>query len=127
MTYGVGYMINIYRPRRGKFRLCEFWLRDESNYVGDLSKWVIDKKPSGQFYAKPISEKTTNSQQLSNVFMFDQDNITLETEDEINIKRGAVVKYAGKYWMVDSFQLRPHLKETEFIEEEYTTFIRIRK
>ena len=116
--------VDIYHSRRGHFRFCQYWNRDENDSVGDLTKWMLERKPSGSFYAKETSPKTNQADQLSNVFLFDKNVITLQTDDDVSdIKRGSVVQYLYHAWLVQNVQFELHHKETEYDTEKYTTYI----
>ena len=117
-------MIDIYHSRRGHFRYCQYWNRNEDDQIGDLTKWMLERKPSGSFYATEASPKQNQADQLSNVFLFDKNVITLVTNDNVkDIKRGSVVQYLYHAWMVQSVQFELHHKESEYATEEYTTYI----
>lgn len=116
--------VDIYHSRRGHFRYCQYWNRDENDQVGDLTKWMLERKPSGSFYATESSPKTNQADQLSNVFLFDKNVITLVTNDNVkDIKRGSVVQYLYHAWLVQNVQFELHHKESEYATEEYTTYI----
>lgn len=118
--------IDIYHTRRGHFRYCQYWNRDENDSVGDLTKWILEKKPSGSFYARETSPQTNQADQLNNAFMFDKNLISLVTNDKVNdIKRGSIVSYLNHAWLVQSVQFEMHHKESEYATEEYTTYIQI--
>lgn len=117
-------MIDIYHTRRGHFKLCKYWNRNEDDSVGDLTKWIIDRKPEGMFYAKQVNAHTNQASQLNNVLMFDKNMVTISTNDIVDtIKRGSVVQYLGKVWLVQSVQFEQYHKESEFDDEKYTTYI----
>lgn len=108
-------MVDIYHSRRGHFKSCTYWLRDESDRIGDLTTWVLKTTPSGIFYAKETTPITNQANQTNNVFIYDKNMVSLETYDDINdIKRGCVVLYNGTAWFVDSVQKKIIIKESEF-------------
>lgn len=118
--------VDIYHSRRGNFRYCQYWNRNENDSVGDLTKWILEKKPSGSFWAKETSPKTNQAGQLNNVFMYDKNTISLVTEDKVDdIKRGSIVSYLNHAWIVQNVQFEIHHKETEFDTDKYTTYISI--
>ena len=118
--------VDIYHSRRGHFKRCAYFNRDEDDYISDLTKWVLVNKPSGFFYAKEVSVKTNQANQLGNVLMFDKNMITLQTGDLVaDIKRGSVVEYLNHAWLVQSVQFELSRKETEFGEDRYITYISI--
>lgn len=121
-------MRNIYHNNRAHFNRCVYYNRDERDSVGDLTKWILTQKPQGVFYAKEVSQKTNQANQLGGVLMFDKYNITLETGDDVNdIKRGSVVNYLNHAWLVENIQLAIQQKETEFGKDQYITYITLTK
>lgn len=123
-------MINLYHSRRGRFRLCKYFIRNENDSVGDLSVYIHNTRPSGIFYAKEDNAKAKNKDQVANVFMYDKSNITISTMDSVeDLTAGCIVAYRGEAWIVDSVQERIHTKETEYGREKeaYTTFISLRR
>lgn len=119
-------MIDIYHSRRGHFRYCQYWNRDESKEINDYTKWILSTFPNGSFYAKEVTSKTNQGNQINNIVMFDKNTITLVTNDKVSdIKRGSVVSYLNHAWLVENVQFETHLKESEFSTEEYTTYITI--
>ena len=116
--------VDIYHSRRGHFNKCVYYKRDEDNSVGDLTKWILETNPTGVFYAKEVSQKSNQENQVGNVILMDNHSITLETADEVmDIKRGYVVKYLGQCWLVTNVQFATRIKENEFQKEKYTTYI----
>ena len=121
--------IDIYHSRRTNYAECRYWVRDESVAAGDLNQWILKNKSNGVFYAKEVSPKYNQANPQANVFMYDKDTITLETDDDVDeLSRGCIVLYNGKPWMVSDVQKRVHEKESEFdIEKHYTTIVSIRR
>lgn len=121
-------MIDIYHTRRGKFKLCKYFLRDENEFVGDLSVYVLQKKPAGIFYAIEVNNRNLNRGELNNMLSFDENIITIETNDNVKgIKYGSIVEYLGHAWNVVSVQQTIHHKEAEFGSDEYTTYIALKR
>lgn len=120
--------VDIYHSRRTKFIKCPYWIRDESQSVGNLAQWVLTNKISGYFYAQPVNNFTQQGNNINGVAMFDKTLTTLWTSDDVeDIKRGCVVQYNGHAWMVDSVVSELHIKETEFGHNHYDTYISLRK
>ena len=121
--------IDIYHSRRTNYEECIYWVRDESVAVGDLNQWVLKNKSNGVFYAKEVSPEYNQANPQANVFLFDKNIITLETDDDVDdIDRGCVVLYNGKPWMVDNVQRQLHRKESQFdTEKHYKTIVSIRR
>lgn len=122
-------VIDIYHTRRTNYKLCYYYKRDESVRVGDASKWILENKPKGLFYAKPESEASLRRNQIQSEFMLNKNTITISSEDEINdLSPDDLILYNGKSWSVVDIQRKLHLKETQFSSEEhYTTYISLRR
>lgn len=107
--------VDLFHSRRTNYFKCRYWIRNESDLVGDASKYIYNNSPSGSFYAKPISAKSNQINVVSGVWALDSEHITLETDDDITeIRRGCIVEYNNEIWVVDSNQYNTHLKESEF-------------
>lgn len=120
--------IDIYHSRRGKFRRCRYWVRDTSKNI-DRSKFVLENKATGVFYAEEVDSIVNDQKQVLNVMMFDKNSVSLETRDEVDdISRGSIVEYNGDIWFVENVQFIPHKKETEFSNKlHFTTLLNLRK
>lgn len=120
--------IDIYHSRRGKFKKCEYWLRDERESVGDLSKYVYKTRPQGIFYAQEVNSISKTMGQINNVIAYDENTIAIETTDEVlDLKVGCVVSYCNSIWLVTNLQAELHLKQSEYGGEDRTTIISLRK
>ena len=120
---------DLFHSRRTYYAECEYWIRDERQSVGPASEWILKNSSSGVFYAKEVSPRHNQMNQVGNVFAFDRNNIALETDDDVNeIDRGCIVKYNNEIWIVDSVQREIHRKESEFnVELDYKYTINLRK
>ena len=121
--------VDLFHSRRTYFAECKYWIRDERDYVGDMSKWVLQHSPSGTFYAKEVSPQYNRMNQSAGVFGYDKNTITLECDDDISeIMRGCIVLYNGKTWLVEDVQRQIHRKESEFcIDIDYKYIVSIRR
>lgn len=107
--------IDLFHSRRSNYNRCEYWNRDERNKSGSPSQWVLMNQPSGSFYAKPLSVKSTQISVINGTWSTDSNHTTLETDDEISdISRGSVVKFDEQLWLVEAVQREIHNKESEF-------------
>lgn len=113
--------LDLFHSRRGKFKLCKYWKRDENN---PSEEWDA-RKDYDIFYAQPVNFSKQNNQ-VNNQFMFTQDSTTIFTNDKINIESMDVVEYLGKKWEVINVQVTPHLKESQYGELDGTTYITLR-
>lgn len=118
-------MIDIYHSRRTQHKLCKYWVRDES--ITDIAKWILTKKPKGIFYAQEQQVLNRTKNQISNVVMYDQNNVNIYTNDEVpELTKGCVVLYLGHPWIVVSVQAESHLRESQFGEDR-TTYISLQR
>ena len=101
--------VNIYTSRRDFFDQVLYWRRNEG--IRDLAIYVYETKPDGIFYAKEITPESEESQQVNNAFLFDNQTITIYTEDSININKNDIVKYDNEIWRVVNVQ-KNHIHKT---------------
>ena len=107
--------VDLFHSRRDNFLRCEYWIRDERSASGTPAQWVLYKQSNGVFYAKPLTVKSNRMQVINGVWALDDNNITLETDDDVReIKRGCIVKFDEMLWLVTDVQYSIHTKETEF-------------
>ena len=121
--------VDIFHSRRTNYELCRYWIRNESEIVGNASKWILNRVESGTFWAKEITAKENRMGQLGNVFAFDENHITIETDDDVDfMTRGCIVRYDDEIWIVDNVQSKIHRKESEFDKEKhYKYYINMRR
>lgn len=118
-------MIDIYHSRRTKYESIPYY-NDAPNR--DLEKWVLVNKPSGYIYCQPVDSRSIEQNQVNNAMMFDKDTIVLFTSDHCDdLSRGTVLLYRGHPWMVDNVRKELHLKQSEFGENCYDTYIYVRR
>jgi len=122
-------MINIYHSRRGKFKECKYWLRDERDSVGDLTQYVLKNQPTGIFYAQETTALTNGKGQVNNLINYDESLVNIASNDEISdIKAGCIVEYLHHAWLVVNVQQEIHLKESEFCDTgSRTTYLSLRR
>ena len=122
----VGGCSNIMLGRRGLFERCKYWVRDES--VKDLSIYKHEKKPSGVFYANQVSQMNLDSKELNNVFMVDENSITLITKGFVSLKKGDIVEFKDKLWFVLNVQYAEINKNQQFMNRpSFETYIAIKR
>lgn len=120
-------MIDIFHSRRLHYHYCDYYIRQNPKI--NIQNWVLNNKPDGCFYARFSNAVQQNGKDLNNIALFDSTHLTIETNDKVDeLKKGCIVNFRNKFYMVDDVQRVPHEKEMEFNnEEEYTTFISLRK
>lgn len=118
--------IDIYHTRRTNFKKCYYYVRDKS--IADLSKYVLEKKPAGFFYAKPFTPNSRQNQDLANVFRMSEHQFTIMTEDDVDsLEENNIVLYDGKPYVAIHVQRKEHIKEGQFGHGHYTTYIALRR
>lgn len=118
-------MIDIYHSRRTKFEHIPYYTNNPDRA---LNEWVLTAKPSGWIYCQPVDMRSLQQNQVNNAMMFDKDTIVLLTSDDCDdLSRGNILLYRGHPWIVDNVNKQLHLKESEFGENHYETYIYLRR
>ncbi len=118
-------MIDIYHSRRTKYESVPYYVEAPDR---QLEQWVLVNKPSGYIYCQPVDARQLENNQVNNVMMFDKNSIVLLTSDDCDdLKPKSVLLYRGHPWIVDNLRKELHLKESEFGENHYDTYIYIRR
>jgi len=105
--------VDLFRSRRGNFLRCEYYKRDIS-HKGDNASLIHKKKPDGIFYAKITGDKTQDAQNVAGYWNITSNQITLETEDIINVVVKDLVKVNEEIWLVERLSDSPLMKNYEF-------------
>ena len=112
-------MININNQRRGRFFPCHYWLTDDIRNANEL---INKKEPNGLFYARPITTKQTTGNPIQNVFLVENNTITIETTDIVNdLKHNCLVKFNNEIWFVESVSRVLGTKQNQFQKNFITT------
>lgn len=120
--------INLFHSRRTSYALCKYWKRKTNGY-GDANELIHNEKPSGYFYAKPMSAKNKDLETLQGVMMYDKDSLTLKTTDDIkDLKAQDIIEFRGSLWFVDNVQVEEIVKQTQFnYSNSFIYYLSIRK
>lgn len=120
--------INLFHSRRTSYALCKYWKRKTNGY-GDANELIHNEKPSGYFYAKPMSAKNKDVETLQGVMMYDKDSLTLKTTDDIkDLKAQDIIEFRGSLWFVDNVQVEEIVKQTQFnYSNSFIYYLSIRK
>lgn len=120
--------INLFHSRRTSYALCKYWKRKTNGY-GDANELIHNEKPSGYFYAKPMSAKNKDVETLQGVMMYDKDSLTLKTTDNIkDLKAQDIIEFRGSLWFVDNVQVEEIVKQTQFnYSNSFIYYLSIRK
>lgn len=106
-------MIDLYRSRRGYNYKCFYWKRDESG-VYDNEELIHKTRPTGVFYAKIVSSKGNDTQDVAGVFRVGTEGITIETLDIVNLDKDDLVQFDGNIWLAGRVNSDPLQKNAEF-------------
>jgi hypothetical protein len=120
-------MVNIYRTRRYYPFRCKYWKRDIKG-VNDSNVLIHERKPDGIFYAKILSDKSKDHQELAGVIHFDYDELSIQTQDTVNIGIEDIVLLNNNEWFVTRVGERYFQRNAEFTRKPYKlTDITLRK
>lgn len=121
--------VDLFHSRKDNYEECLYWVRDERKPIGDASKFIYNKTPSGVFFARQSDTKINQPNVVNGVWMFGSNTMTIKTEDDvIDLKRGCIVKAYNEIWLVTNVQQKIHLKESMFnVEPDYTYYISLSK
>lgn len=106
-------MIDLYRSRRGYNYKCFYWKRDVSG-VYDNEELTHKTRPTGVFYAKIVSSKGNDTQDVAGVFRVGTEGITIETLDIVNLDKDDLVQSDGNIWLAGRVNSDPLQKNAEF-------------
>lgn len=115
-------MIDLWTSRRDKFLECEYWSQDMAEENGvDIDEIAYKLSSTGSFYAKESNQYTTENQVLGELFMAEEKNITLFTEDDISdLKVNDIVKFDENIYRVENIQRAPYKKQRQFLRNSYS-------
>ena len=106
-------MIDLNRSRRGYNYKCFYWKRD-ANGVMDNEELVHKTTPAGVFYAKIVSSKSNDKQDIAGVFRVGIEGITIETNDIVALEKDDLIQFDGKIWIAGRISDDPVQKNAEF-------------
>lgn len=106
-------MIDLNRSRRGYNYKCFYWKRDVSG-VYDNEELIHKTRPTGVFYAKIVSSKSNDTQDIAGVFRVGTEGITIETQDIVNLDKDDLIQFSGDMWIVGRVNSDPIQKNAEF-------------
>lgn len=105
--------IDFNTSRRTYFEKATFWKAKTLNY--DLSKLVVESKPSGSFYCKEMRPKDEDNQFIGGVIQFKTTTTQITTADyNIDISVNDCVFFHNKYWRVYYLQYEEIESQRQF-------------
>lgn len=112
--------------RRTTFDKVYYWRKDET--IKDKSKLVLQKHPTGHFYAKKITPKDISNAQIDNAFMFQKGTVTLKSNDMFTLEENDVVKFDNEIWRVANVQVVEEERQEQFMKRiSRSVYIRLAK
>lgn len=117
-------MVDLRNSRRIYPYRCVYWKRDDDN--GNLDELTYETDYLGVFYAREVSSHATNNNEIMNVVLYNNHNITIETPDNPNIEMNDLVKFSDVVWRVDDLQ-KQEVHKTSYVSRRpaYHTIIRL--
>lgn len=103
-------MIDLLLGKRTKWEEAKYWRKEENK---DYSKLIYESKPHSFFCAEEQS-KTTDNNVIGGAFLITQSTITISTNDKIGIEVNDLVKFRGRFWIVDNIQEYEITKQIRF-------------
>lgn len=121
-------MINVFQSRRTSHNFCEWWSRNKDSSYINPSDYIYNVERTGVFWAEATSASTKEKQNFGGVFLFDANNITIETRDNVTgMAAGDLVKYKNDLWRVVNIQYVNDKKQEYFGNANYITYIQLKK
>ena len=106
-------MIDVYRQRRGYNFRCLYWKRDASSPM-DNERLVHENAPSGVFYARIASSKSSDVQDVAGVFRVGTEGVMLETQDFVDLAKDDLVQFDESIWIVGRVNAEATQRNAEF-------------
>lgn len=129
--------VDIFTSRRNCNNLCYYWIRrdneDDSSIIvsvdKDLNEMVYEREPDGSFYANEMQTYDSENQIIGGTFMFDQNFVTIVTEDNIpNININDIVVYDDEVWRISSISKRKRKRQNQFSRNcAYKTYLYLKR
>ena len=133
--------IDIFTSRRGKFEQCFYWQKNEREIEMDedlfsmvsVDKYTSDicyeREPNGSFMATEVSTYDRNNQIIGGAFTFDENYVTLETNDHVpDLTTNDIVVYNDNVWRIVSVSKHKRKKQSQFAKSfSYKTYISLKR
>lgn len=132
--------VDLFTSRRNHFNKCYYWKRNdrEEEMKQDLYSMVsvdedsnemsYEREPDGWFDANEISNFEENNQIIAGTFMFDDNTVTLETNDNIPLLGiNDIVVFDNKVWRVIKVARKKRKRQAQFSKDySYKTYISLK-
>lgn len=124
-------MIDLWNSRRDMFNLCEYWSQDEREIDSNSkSRLIYNSVPTGTFMAKEVNSYSMEPQVIGEVFMVEQNTITIQTNDDVSLlKKNDFVKFDNNIYRVENIQKEIIKKQRQYSAKGYSCsyFISLRR
>lgn len=126
-------MIDLYQSRRTTYLRCEWFSADEKKIQDNPSSFSLERKPRSVFYARYANSLATRGNDVSGVFLFQSNVVTIETHDDVQgVKSGDGIRMDGADWQVLDVQFREDTRRQQHrraggTQPSGTTYIQLRK
>ena len=132
--------VDLFTSRRNHFNKCYYWKRNEQeeemkqdlysmvSIDNDSKEMCYEREPNGWFDANEISNYEENNQIIAGAFMFDDNTVTLETNDNIPILGiNDIVVFDNKVWRVTKTARKKRKRQAQFSNDySYKTYISLK-
>lgn len=123
-------MIDLSQSRRTEYTLCKFWSVDNNEYITP-DQLCHNEDPTGYFYARQETPKAIQNQIMGGVFMTEQQELTIFTNDNIitpvKLKENDLVEFCGEIYRVSQVQYVPNKKQMNYLREiSHSAYISLR-
>lgn len=132
---------DLFTSRRNHFSKCYYWKRNnreiemgEDLYTmvsvdEDSNEMSYEREPDGWFDANEISNYEENNQIIAGAFMFDDNTITLETNDNIPILGiNDIVVHDNHVWRVTKVARKKRKRQAQFSKDySYKTYVSLKR
>lgn len=133
--------VDIFTSRRRHFNECWYWCRTpvDIEYDIDLSSTIAvdrdtnemcyEREPNGSFEATEVSNYESDNQIVGGSFMFDENFVTLETNDDVQeLQQNDIVVYDSRVWRITNISRRKRKRQNQFSNSpSYKTFISLKR
>lgn len=133
--------VDIFTSRRNHFCTCYYWKKNEREIEMDanLSSMVsvdretnelcYEREPDGTFEANEVSTYERGNNIISDTFLFEENSVTLKTNDNIPfLTVNDVVVHDGYVWRVTSTSRKKRKRTSQFGNEcSFSTYISLKR